>query len=201
MNPQQPCPEYGELISAAVDDELQPAEWLRLDHHMQQCDGCRHLLSQFREMEDLCREPAANCSLARDEGINGQAEALHQFRLEASTAYVANQTGAKWYWLFGRLVPLAAAATVLVALFWITHLEDPSTVQGQQMVAPMIATPLTEINELNLARRQSQQQQGDVMGLELRALKLELGQLKDQSAAQPLIQRINQLLDQIGSDQ
>jgi anti-sigma factor RsiW len=47
------CEEYCELVSAFVDERLDGVELLRLQAHLQQCDGCRAFEGEVRRLRGL----------------------------------------------------------------------------------------------------------------------------------------------------
>jgi len=42
------CNELVELVTAYLDDALDPQTRMRFDEHLQLCDGCENYLEQFR---------------------------------------------------------------------------------------------------------------------------------------------------------
>jgi len=43
------CNELVELVTAYLDDELDPDTRARFDAHLDECDGCENYLQQFRD--------------------------------------------------------------------------------------------------------------------------------------------------------
>jgi anti-sigma factor RsiW len=47
------CAELVELVSDYIEDELQPSERARFEHHLTDCEGCVNYLDQMRTTIDL----------------------------------------------------------------------------------------------------------------------------------------------------
>ena len=77
-----------------------------------------------------------------------------------------------------RWVPLATAATILIALMVTTLPSNRSSVTAEQ-TAEQIARPLAELEIINADHRESQERMRKMLELDLRALKLELAQLDE----------------------
>lgn len=48
MTPDLPCQELVELVTAYIEDELDPDARRRFDDHLASCEGCRTYLGQMR---------------------------------------------------------------------------------------------------------------------------------------------------------
>jgi len=61
--PDMPCRELVELVTDYLEDRLSPADRLRFEAHLADCDACRTFMDQFRQtIQTLGRLPEESLS-------------------------------------------------------------------------------------------------------------------------------------------
>lgn len=182
---QQPCERFAPLISAMIDGELEQESAVQLNEHLDTCSACRERMSSYQEI---------------DGAIFSEAESFLVDPIPASMESNWNRPAEKSEDSVGgsilRLIPFGIAAAVLVGLAMTTIPSARSTVTAEQ-----IAQPLAELELIDMEHRANQARMLKIIELDLRALRVELGQLgnnESQSAKkQRLEQHLAKLIDRV----
>ena len=179
------CEQFAPLISAMIDGELELDASVQLNEHLESCETCQQRAATFRELDSLVFQSADPCS---GEPVPMVAPLKFQAKVQPRSF---SQTMMRW-------LPLATAAAILVGLMVTTFPSNRSTVTAEQ-----IARPLAELEMINADHRESQERMRKMMELDLRALKLELGQLDEgggeavASQKKQLEQHLDQLIERV----
>ena len=86
------------------------------------------------------------------------------------------QNKTNWFSVW-RLIPLGVAATLLVC-FGIAAWPNPQPVNANQILPEQIAGPMFELETLNNQKQRDQDLMLRTLGMDLRAMKLEISQLE-----------------------
>lgn len=192
MNPKnQGCETFEPLVSAMIDGELQPGEQVELESHLDHCQSCGNLVREFQRIDDAV-------------GALGREQRFIEHDVEnrvTETIVVTRQKPSVKDWLSPwRLVPVAGVAALLVGLF-IVMTQPPAEATADQFSAEEFVKPLTDLNRINLQQHRDQELMLKTLGMDLRALKLELKQLESAGPEdrQRLEQQIEMMLERVGS--
>ena len=158
------------LISAAIDDELSFDERLQLEAHLVECEACRRVEAAFQQVDQRVRDGSqAFASLP----LEPAAEA-GRFRFDK------------------RGVSLAVAASILLVTVTAVLFRSPRANADQLMI------PLTEMQLINEHQRATQETVLQTFEWELRALRLQLGQVENRETKRDeLIDRLEGLLQRV----
>lgn len=168
------CEVMGERLSADRDGELLDAERTELQQHLRGCSACRRRAERFAAVD---RALSAN-ELAPSDG----------FERRLARAVPPAGRAAAW----PRLVRVAAAAVVLLAVGMLVLVASDRADAGR------IAAPIATIELLQRQAADDQRALLRTMEWELRALRLELGQLGlDDESRSPVLSRIDRLLEHV----
>ena len=173
-----PCPDYGPLISASLDGELDHAERKQLDAHLAECEACRQLGARFARTDGLVAVPANVSPVDLCENV--QRRVRRQRRRRQLSA----------------IVTYATAACILLGFAGSVLYLQKSDNHGVEVVD--ILEPLTTLQVVSRQEDRTYQSLRESLQWELRALRLEVRQLRlapDQAAK--LIQRIEILMRRI----
>jgi hypothetical protein len=174
-----------------LDGELDSSEREELLSHLADCPCCRsqirsfeqvnfavESLSQRKDLDDsqlatlprptLPRPMLPRPMLPRPNGVASLSK--------PKPLAVKRRIAAAW-----RLIPLAAAATLMICL-GITALPDPGAASAEQIPPEQFVEPMKEFLENNFQRQNDQELMLRTLGWDLRAMKLELNQLDPDSA-------------------
>ncbi len=157
------CEDWGELVSALLDQELTSDERASTEAHLATCAPCRQLASALERVDNLVRTPvhvAPSCTMPLwtcDHA--GRADRRH--------------AGRRGRW--SRLASVGTAAALLLGLVgtvrWMQ--TSPST----DVVRP-VARTLDRLSAISQQQRRTQEMTRETLQWELRTLKLELDQLQ-----------------------
>lgn len=143
--------EWGERISAYVDNELGPEEHAEVDRLLQTSEAARRLADDFRQMRSLCQQDAAPTfqrDLSRDvvaEALRRQAsgETDGQVRVDVSPlepegdfGLPFGKTSRGWAW-----AAVAAAAALMIGFYGRTPARGPIGSVDQSVAAIQRAVP------------------------------------------------------------
>jgi len=161
------CENFEPMVSAMLDGELLPGEQAQLDAHLDQCQSCGNLVKDFQSVDD-----AVATLGTRAKGNESENRVTETFVVTRQKQSVKN-------WLsVWRLVPLAGVAALLIGLFLVMS-QPASTATAEQLSAEEFVKPLTDLNRINLQQQRDQDLMLRTLGMDLRALKLELNQLEN----------------------
>jgi len=192
MNPNNlHCEPFEPMVSAMIDGELSPEEQTLLDEHLGDCESCQQVVRDFHS-------------------INGAVDSLSSFPESSDflqetafteTFVVTHQKQSLENWIsVWRLVPLAAVATLLIGLFLVTA-QPPQKATAEQLSPEQFVKPLSDLNRINQQQHRDQELMLRTLGMDLRALKLELNQLENagpedrtrfESQIEAMLQRVQQ---------
>jgi len=176
------CERYEPLLSAMLDGELDSTEREEMLVHLDDCPVCRAQVCAFeqvnRAIESLSHRrdlvvsepatlPGPLPSLNGVSGLNGIAS-LSELKPTAGKRRITSA----WRW-----IPLAAAATLLIFL-GITALPNPDSASAEQLPPEQIVEPMKEFLQYNMQQQHDQELMLWTLGLDLRAMKLEINQLE-----------------------
>ncbi len=173
MNQQPNCESYEPLISALIDGELEPAEQNELKSHLQNCPACKQRVIFF-ERVDAAVESLSHRSVADSlDNPNQRLPAHFPFAMHPPKKDVPRPRRR----LIWRLIPLAAAATLLICL-GIAAWPFPRPANADQISASQIVKPFKELRLLNLQQQRDQDLMLRTLGMDLRSMKLEINLLE-----------------------
>ena len=123
------CEDFEILISAMVDGELERAELAELQSHLDLCSGCRTTISDFETI-----------NLAVAVNVESSADSSHSEQTVVKKPVAKTVRLARSGWMSAwRLIPLAAAATIVVCLA-ITAIPNPKPATAEQISPPAICS-------------------------------------------------------------
>ena len=165
------CEIYEPLISAMMDGELESGERNELNSHLQNCARCKQRAIAFEQV-DSAVERLSHKMLPAGESLNGFPQSSYPtvpFAMhEAKKSLPQTQSKSAW-----RLIPLAAAATLLVCL-GIALWPNPRPVNAGLISPSQIVEPMKELHFLNQETQRNQELMLRTLGMDLRSLKLEI---------------------------
>ena len=186
------CDTFEPLVSAMIDNELLPNERVELNLHLNQCESCESLVREFQQIDEAVGAL----------GLGPEGNDVENRMSEFSETFVVTrqkQSVKNWFspW---RLVPLAGVAALVVGLFMVVSQPAPEAT-ADQISAEEFVKPLTDLNLINLQQQRDQDLMLRTLGMDLRALKLELKQLESAvpEDRQRLEQQIETMLERVGS--
>jgi len=173
------CETYDPLISAMMDGEIESVERNELNSHLQNCARCKQRVMAFEQV-DSAVERLSHKNLSGSESLNGFAQssfptvpfAMHEAKKKSLQAH------RKSAW---RLIPLAAAAMLLVCL-GIALWPNPRPVNAGLISPSQIVEPMKELHFLNQETRRNQELMLRTLGMDLRSMKLEINHFELGSA-------------------
>jgi hypothetical protein len=132
------CLDIHQMISAALDDELTPAEHRALTEHLRECDDCRHYAERMSLLTDSLRSvppaiPAANLRSRIDTTIDAP----------TGTGIIGTLFPRKLTRALGAAAGLAAAAVILAVIFNLSYLTAPTDLPTP-ISLPSVATAPSE---------------------------------------------------------
>lgn len=170
------CETYEPLISALIDGELEPSEQNELKSHLQNCAMCKQRMIVFERVdaavEILSHDSAA--STPHDPNLHLPASIPFAMHPPSKAPLRANRL------MIWRLIPLAAAATLLICL-GIAAWPNPKSVNAELISSAQIVEPMKELYLLNLQQQREQELMVRTLGMDLRSMKLEINLLDPES--------------------
>lgn len=168
------CELFEPLISASLDGELNSSELETLNKHLLRCQCCRQMAEDFAQ-GDLAVE------LLGSENVSDLSTTFATSGSHPETSVViptleTSQSRNSWFSVW-RLIPVGVAATLLVC-FGIAAWPNPQPVNANQILPEQIAGPMFELETLNNQKQQDQDLMLRTLGMDLRAMKLEISQLE-----------------------
>ena len=112
-----PCNEIELLISAAIDDEVDPHEWELLNTHLAECERCAKQSEALERVDQILTVTAASPAFEMQDRFNELNTVQHRERV------------------FWRVAGLSTAALVLIAL------GISTTVQPERAEARNVSEP------------------------------------------------------------
>lgn len=193
LNPDSPCNDFAVLISTMIDGELEHDEQVELQLHLDHCQGCQDQIRRFERVDTAVRR------LSQPPPINGH----RSFDLAATAINPPclpikekpkRTTRPHRVW---RLVPLAAAATLLVCL-GITAIPPTNRAAAGQISAEQIVRPMKDLQLINVQQQRDQDLMLRTLVMDLRSLKLETARLDPDSIERHSLEsKINALIDKV----
>ncbi len=191
------CDDFGELVSARLDNELSESEQLALDGHLAVCEVCRQRVATFGEIQLLVRSPIEfdGPQVARTlHGVWGHRSTSRHGRLR------------KWWSSAGTYATAAVLLLGFVGFIKTVQTEPRQTGSTAMQTAGSEELklqrgrllPLENLRVISHQQRRTQEMVRETLQWELRAMKLDLEQLElseDQSTR--LHQRVTELMDQL----
>ena len=188
------CENYEPLISAMIDGELETRERNELKSHLQNCAMCKQRVIAFERVdaavETLSQEPVAARSVEIDKLRLPSAVPFAMY--PPKTAPRRPRIALIW-----RLIPLAAAATLLICL-GIAAWPYPKPANAEQISTAQIVEPMTELYLLNVQQQREQNLMLRTLDMDLRSMKLEINSLDPGSSERiNLAARIDTMLENV----
>lgn len=167
------CENYEEMLSAWLDGELGDEEESSLMQHLESCPGCRSRSEGFRSVDRLI----TRFNTAPGPGLEG--------RIQSAVMPKPQNP-------FGRLIRVAVAALVLIAISLVI------LVTGDNAAASRAAESLAALDVMTDQALEEQEALLKSFEWQLIAMKMEVANsdLEEQNAS-PIIQRIENLLNEI----
>ena len=188
------CESYEPLISAMIDGELETVERNDLNSHLQNCATCKQRVIAFEQVD------AAIATLSHDSGFAetpacatpyATAKPPFDMRPPKSAAPRKKQR------LIWRLVPIAAAATLLIGLAIATW-SNPQPASAEPISSSQFVEPMKELHLLNRGKQRFQGVMLQTLDLDLRTLKLELNLLEtDPAARESFAEQIDAMIEKV----
>jgi hypothetical protein len=194
INQHSNCDAYEPLISAMIDGELESNERNELNSHLQNCAMCKQRAIAFERVD------AAVETLSQDSAATRAAK-IANLRLHSAAPFAmyppkkapprANKL------LVWRLIPLAAAATLLICL-GIAAWPSPRPASAELISPAQIVEPMKELHLLNQRNQRNQDLMLRTLGMDLRSMKLEINLLEPGSAERvSLAAQIDAMIDKV----
>ena len=183
---EQKCEPFELLISAMIDGELPADQRSELDAHLEQCESCVGLLDDFQNVDCVVE------SIGFEHNPNANI---------TETFVVTRQKPSMKNWLsVWRLVPLAGVAALMVGLFLVMT-QPALKATAEQLTPEEFVRPLADLNRINIQQQRDQELMLRTLGMDLRALKLELNQLENAGPEDRLRleKQIETMLDRVSS--
>ncbi len=181
---QSTCEIFEPLISGMIDGELTRQEHEKLRGHLDACSQCAEQLKAFEMADRVIRvQPRVRSDLS--------AVSLSGLNSLAKSKSAKPATNQPTIWTPLRLIPLASAAVLLLAL-GIMVANDSKTATADQVTPAQIVEPMKDLFMINQQLHQDQQLMLRTLGMDLRLLKVEIGQLEPGSSER---QRLSERLD------
>lgn len=169
------CDTYEPLISAMIDGELESDERNELNSHLQNCTTCKQRVIAFERVDAAVETLSHN-----SEPTQSTNEAI--LRLQSAVPFAmyppkkvpprANNL------LIWRLIPLAAAATLLICL----GVAAWPSASAESISPAQIVEPMKELHLLNLEKQREQSLMLRTLIMDLRSMKLEINMFEPGSA-------------------
>ncbi|MFK7767442.1 MAG: zf-HC2 domain-containing protein [Mariniblastus sp.] len=197
------CEEFEVLISAMIDGELLPTKLESLQAHLDICTNCREQATTFKTIDSLVAIGVESIGM----GSIGMGSIGMQSPSDNETPTLANVkvtrpnlkvSARPNRWLsIRRLVPLAAAATLLICLAF-TAIQNPKPVTAEQVSPEQFVQPVRDLHFINLQQQRDQELMLRTLKMDLRSLKLEINQLEPGSDERiKLVQQIDSMLEKV----
>lgn len=172
--------EFEPLVSAFMDNELSGEAVTDVIAHLATCETCQDLHGSFREVDSLVHFSDERMSRLRSDRISSRSVRKD----------VAQLT------IVGRFVRLAVVATLLIGLGMVLIQDRPA--EADAISPEQVAQPMQQLHLINQQQRRDQELMLRVLGMDLRALKLEISQLpKDSKERSNLTQQVDLMLERI----
>lgn len=166
------CDSFELLISASIDDDLSDSEQDILNEHLDSCSNCQQLALEFASVNTAVE--LLGCERQDVETAKNNLAETSKPLLVA-----AEDTKTNWFSVW-RLIPIGVAATLAVCLA-ITAWPNPKPVNANQISPEQITKPILELETLNQRKQKDQDLMLRTLGMDLRAMKLEINQLDPES--------------------
>ena len=188
------CDTYEPLISAMIDGELESGERNELNSHLQNCTMCKQRVIAFERVDAAVETLSHNSDAARSTN-----EAI--LRLQSAVPFAmyppkkapprANNL------LIWRLIPPAAAATLLICL-GIAAWPSPRPLIAESISPAQIVEPMKELHLLNLEKQREQSLMLRTLIMDLRSMKLEINLFEPGSAKRiSLASQIDAMIERV----
>lgn len=185
------CDEFEPLISAMIDGELDADERNELNSHLQNCGHCKRRVVAFEEVDlAIGRLSRANVADGRADESIPFSLAKPPFEMRPTKAKPSKNRRVIW-----RLIPLAAAATLLIGL-GVAVWPNPQPVRAEAISTAQFVEPMKDLHFLNRMKQRDQEVMLQTLGLDLRSMKLEL-QLLEPADQISLSSRIDAMLEKL----
>lgn len=165
------CEDYEPLISAMIDGELDAIERNELNSHLQNCAHCKQRVVDFEEV-DRTVDQLSHVAVGIPRKTSPYSLARPPYEMRPSKLKPRFRRRTIW-----RLIPLAAAATLLIGL-GVAVWPNPRPVSAELISAEQFVEPLKELHLLNQLKHREQEVMLQTLGLDLRSMKLELNLLE-----------------------
>lgn len=178
INKHSNCETYEPLISAMIDGELESSERNELNSHLQNCAMCKQRVITFEQVDAavaMLSSDGKNAGSSGNPTLNSQTTIpfpMHPPKMAPPRSSKLNP----W-----RLIPLAAAATLLICL-GIAAWPNPRPANAELISPSQIVEPMKELHFLNLQKQRDQDLMLRTLGMDLRSMKLEINLLEPGSA-------------------
>lgn len=171
--------EFEPLVSSFIDNELDDNAKSDVIAHLASCETCRNLHRAFCNVDSLVFFSDERASRLRSErsGCQPTPEPIRNSRL-------------------GRLVLFAIVGTLLLCVSQVL-IQDRSAAANP--ISPeQVAQPMQEMHMINQQQRRDQELMLRVLGMDLRALKLEISLLpEDSQERNRLTQQVDAMLERV----
>jgi hypothetical protein len=187
------CEDFEPLISAMIDGELEPDELAYTQSHVDDCACCQAKVTSF---ENVDRAMFLLSSKVESSAEFSDATSTDQRQTEVFVVSREKSSLKDWIspW---RLVPLGAAAALLIGV-GMTMFPQPQPVTANQFSPEQYVQPMKELYQINVQQQRDQELMLRTLGMDLRALKLELQQLESGSTDhENLAQQVDVMLEKV----
>lgn len=170
--------EFEPLVSAMIDDELSDEAKSNVTSHLTVCEHCQAMHAAFQTIDSVVCVPNEQTPkpIAHISNHDVTAESLR-----SSTT---------------RFVPVAVAATLLVCISMIFVQDQPA--KANPVSPEQVAQPMSDLHLINQQQRRDQELMLKVLGMDLRALKLEISHLPEGSQERvALTDQVNAMLEKV----
>lgn len=176
------CEPFQLMISELLDGELNQADSLAVQKHLDNCTQCRHTASAFQQANNAVANLANHRQPDLPQKINGQQTARGSAPSNPNT--------------LRRWLMIAAAVVVLVGLS-AAFVQTTSPVSAKEFSAQEFARPLKDLHLLNMQQASDQELMLRALNMDLRAMRLELNQIPDSKEQDGLKSEIDLMLAKV----
>jgi hypothetical protein len=171
----QNCESYEPLISALLDGELESAELKSVNEHLLKCSTCREQMSRFRRVNQAV-VGLSNPVYAAESGLQAEQVTVATKSVVPKNKLSRGSRGRVRFPVW-PMIPAVVAASVLVCLL-IIAIPNQKPAAAEQVPAKQVADPIRDLHLINTQQQRDQDLMLRTLGMDLRALKLELNQLE-----------------------